>query len=74
MMVAPIETPIKYERLKKSVVLDKKVFKICEIKEKEVGRLRKRLLFIHCNGKIWDLLLTNLDVTDVKHSIYYQLE
>jgi len=74
MMPASIETPIRYEKLKKSVILDTRVFKTCEIKEKEVGRLRKKLLFIHYNGKMWDILLTNLEVTDVKHAIYYRLE
>lgn len=73
-MTPLIETPIKYENLKKTIVLDKREFSVCEIKEKEIGLLRKRLLFVHYDGERWDLLLTNLDLTDVKHRLFYQLK
>ena len=73
-MTPLIEPPIKYENLKKTIVLDKREFSVCEIKEKEVGLLRKRLLFVHYDGEIWDLLFANLDLTEVKHLLFYKLK
>lgn len=66
-----IESPIRYERLKKSVVLDRKIFKICEVKEKEFGRLSKKSLFIHYDGKKWDILIANPDFSKIR---YFQLK
>lgn len=73
-MTPLIETPIKYENLKKTIVLDKREFSVCKIREKEVGLLRKRLLFIHYDGEVWDVLFTNLDLTKVKHRLFYKLK
>jgi hypothetical protein len=66
-MTAVIESPIRYEKLKKILVLDKKVLKVCETKEREVGHLRKKLLYTHNNGKTVDLVLTDLSLNDIKY-------
>ena len=65
-MPVQIKFPIQYENLKKIEVLDKKVFKVCEIKEKEVGKLRKKFVFIHFDGKKWELLVANPDLSEAR--------
>jgi hypothetical protein len=67
MMPTIFESPIRYEKLKKITVLDKTVLKVCETKEREIGHLRKRLLYTHNNGKAVDLLLTDLSLNHIKY-------
>jgi hypothetical protein len=59
-----IEAPIRVTREKKIVELDKKVFKVCEIKEKEIGTLHKKFVFIHFNGREWHVFLANSDFSE----------
>jgi len=53
-------------RIRKTLTLDKRIFKPCEIKEKEAGLVRKKFLFVHFNGRQWKLLLTTADLSKVK--------
>lgn len=50
----------KYERSKKSVVLDNKVFEKCKIKMIEQGLLSKSHTFVHFDGERWNILLMDL--------------
>jgi hypothetical protein len=59
-----IEAPIRVTREKKIVELDKKVFKVCEIKERQIGTLRKKFVYIHFDGKEWHVLCSNSDFSE----------
>lgn len=45
---------LRYEKL--SVIADKRTFKVCEIKEKEIGLVRKKFLYVHFDGRQWNIL------------------
>jgi hypothetical protein len=64
-----LETPfqLKYRMLREVLTLDKKYFKICEIKEKEIGIFKKRFLYIHFDGKQWSILRLDSDLSAVGH-------
>jgi hypothetical protein len=66
-MPTVFESPIKYGKLRKIMVLDKTVLKVCETKEREIGHLKKKLLYTHNNGKTVDLLLTDLNLNHIKY-------
>lgn len=65
------EPKIKLEKSKEIAVLDRRIFKVCEINEREFGPKKKKSLFIHFDGKTWNLLLVNPNFSLVK---YYKLE
>jgi hypothetical protein len=57
----------KYEMLREVITLDKKYFKICEVKEKEIGIIKRRFLYIHFDGKQWRILRLDVDLSAVEH-------
>lgn len=57
----------KYERAKITEVLDKRIFNICECKEKEIGVVRKKLLYLHFDGSQWRILLIAPDLSEFKY-------
>lgn len=61
------EAHARYEKSKKTVVLDKNVFQVCEIKLREIGLISKKLLFIHFDGQTWNILYTNSDMSHFKN-------
>lgn len=46
----------KYKRLKKTLVIERRNFKICEVKEREIGFIKKRVLYIHFDGRVFSVL------------------
>ncbi|MEM3703137.1 MAG: hypothetical protein QXX79_01750 [Candidatus Bathyarchaeia archaeon] len=60
------EFEIKLEKKIEKVTIDKTTFKKCEIKEKEQGILRKKLLYIHNNGKKLHIVKVDPALEDVK--------
>jgi len=52
---------VKYERIRRILELDPKVFLPCNIKEFEIGTLRKQKFFVHYDGKRWDVLKISSD-------------
>jgi hypothetical protein len=67
---ATLKGEASYERTTKTLTLDRRVFKVCEVKEERLGTLRRKILFVHFDGKIWNILHSDEDFTDIK---YYKL-
>jgi hypothetical protein len=61
---------VAYRKSTKTLILDRRVFKVCEIKEERFGLLRRKILFIHFDGNTWNILHSNENFTDTK---YYKL-
>jgi hypothetical protein len=66
-----IRFPFRYERIRSTTILDERIFKVCDIKEKEIGIVRRWLLYLHFNGKTWKILLLKPDLSEVK---YFELQ
>ena len=60
----------KYE--KKVAVLDERQFKTCVVKQIERGLINKRYLFVHFDGKGWNILTTD-DKQSKVNTGYYRL-
>ncbi|KPV63638.1 MAG: hypothetical protein AOA66_0770 [Candidatus Bathyarchaeota archaeon BA2] len=65
----PVEFPIEYKRIKLTTVLDGRLFKICDIKEKEIGIVRKRFLYLHYDGNMWKVLSITPDLSEVEYFV-----
>jgi hypothetical protein len=57
---------LKYKRVRIVQVFDKRFFKICDIKEKEIGIVKKKFLYTHFDGKQWRILQLAADLSTVK--------
>lgn len=66
-METPVRLPFEYKYLKKIHEFERKDFPICTIKEKESGVLEKKLLYIHFDGKLWNILIVFLKTMEIKH-------
>jgi hypothetical protein len=63
---AALRAEFGYKKTAKTLTLDRRVFKVCEIKEERLGLLRS-ILFVHFDGKTWNILHSNEDFRDVKN-------
>jgi len=61
-----VDTPLSYQKVSKRVEIDKKTFKVCQIKEEVIGKIKKSFLFIHFDGKQWKILLLPSDLAKIK--------
>lgn len=52
---------IEYKKAKKIIEINPKVVGICEIKEYEIGVIKKRPFYIHFDGKVWNILMWSKD-------------
>jgi hypothetical protein len=50
-----------------TVTLDRRYFNVCEAKIERLGVLRRNILFVHFDGKTWNILHANEGFTDVKN-------
>jgi len=66
-----LESPYSYKKISVSQVLDAKIFKVCEIKEKEIGIIRKKFQYVHFDGKQWRILQISADLAEFK---YFKIE
>ena len=57
---------VEYKKETKTVIFDKRVFKVCQVKEERLGIFRRKILFVHFDGQTWNVLHANEDFTDVK--------
>ena len=54
-----IEAKAEYEKKHATLILDPRIFDLCKVKQVELGLLRKRIIFVHYDGKRWDILVYN---------------
>ena len=52
---------VTYEKTTKTLKLDRRVFKVCEIKEESLGLFGRKILFVHFDGDTWNILHANED-------------
>lgn len=64
---ADLKGEISYTKTTKTLTLDNRVFKVCEVKEERLGLLRRKILFVHFDGKTWNVLHANEDFTNVRN-------
>lgn len=60
-------TAFNYEKSKKTLILDNKIFETCKVKFIETGFLRKKFVFVHFDGKRWNILLVNKDYSKLRN-------
>ncbi len=51
-----VNARIEYRKVRKVLELNPRAFRPCEVKEFEVGVIRKQVYFVHFDGKRWDII------------------
>jgi len=51
-----VKGSISYEHKKHTEVLDKTIFPVCKVKEKEIGFARKRIWYVHRLKNGWEII------------------
>lgn len=51
-----VKLGLEYRKLKQVMILDRRVFKPCEIKQIDRGFVRRKTYLVHFDGQRWDVL------------------